>query len=88
MRLECTKSSQPGTFNKYPHQVDSKDYDWIYVETAAPEEGSVEGANLAFLYGQLITHLSNTHLDPPNAYKHIADTVKFFKSSLMWANQC
>ena len=82
-----SKRTQPGTFNKYPNQVDSKDYDWIYVETVAPEEGSVEGANLALLYGQLVSHLSNSHLDPPNAYKYIADTVKFLKSSLMWADQ-
>ena len=75
-----------GQLHKYPNEVDSSNYDWCFMETIGPNDGSVEGINLSYLYGQLISHLSNSHLEPPNAYEYIGDDFIFRKSSLLWAN--
>ncbi len=42
--------SRLGGLHKYPNEVSSNDYGWCFLETVGPEEGSVEGANLSFLY--------------------------------------
>ena len=73
------------SFNKYPGEVDSKDYDWCYFEGSFTEGGSLEGSHLAFLYGALVEHLSNCHLEPPNAYKYTSKLVSGRRSSLEWA---
>ena len=59
--------------------------DWCFAEGIEPEGGSVEGTHLAVLYGALIEHLSNSHLDPPSAYRYTAKMSAFRRSSLMWA---
>ena len=72
-------------FHKYPVEVDQSDYDWCFAEGAETEGGSMEGTHLATLYGPLIEHLSNSHLDPPSAYRYTGKMLAFRKSSLMWA---
>ena len=76
-----------GSLHKYPNEVNGSDYGWCSMATVEPEEGSVEGTNLAFLYAQLISHLSNSHLEPPNAYEYIGKDLAFSRSSLTWADQ-
>ena len=76
-----------GSLHKYPNEVNDSDYDWCFMETIGPEEGSVEGANLSFLYGQLISHLSGSHLEPPNIYEYMVNKWVLRKSTLMWANR-
>ena len=78
---------QLGSMHKYPNEVSSSDYGWCFMEAIGPEEGSVEGSNLSFLYAQLISHLSGSHLEPPNIYGYMANNLIFRKSSLMWAGQ-
>ena len=78
---------QLGSMHKYPNEVSSSDYGWCFMEAIGPEEGSVEGSNLSFLYAQLISHLSGSHLEPPNIYGYMANNLIFRKSSLMWADQ-
>ncbi len=79
--------SQLGSLHKYPNEVNSSDYDWCFMGTKCPEEGSVEGANLMFLYAQLISHISGSHIEPPNIYEYMTDMLMFRKSSLVWADQ-
>ena len=79
--------SDLGSLHKYPNEVDDSDYGWCFMETIGPEKGTVEGTNLSFLYGQLISHLSGSHLEPPNIYEYMVNKWVFRKSSLMWANQ-
>ena len=81
------KSDDQGgvAFHKYPVEVDQSDYDWCFAEGAETEGGSVEGTHLAILYGALIEHLSNSHLEPPSAYRYTGKMLAFRKSSLMWA---
>ena len=72
-------------FHKYPIEVKGADYDWCFAQGSKAEEGSLEGTHLAALYGQLISHLSDSHLEPPNAYSYTAKMSAFRKSSLTWA---
>ena len=72
-------------FHKYPNEVAPSDYDWCFAEGAETEGGSVDGTHLAYLYGTLIEHLSNSYLEPPSAYRYTAKTSAFRRSSLMWA---
>ena len=72
-------------FHKYPIAVSNAEYDWCFVEGAGSREGSLEGTHLANLYAQLISHLSHSHLDPPNVYRYTATMSVFRKSSLIWA---
>ena len=61
---------------KYPVEA-PPDYDWCFVEGSEADGGSREGAHLATLYGALINHLSNSHLEPPNAYQYTAKMSRF-----------
>ena len=79
--------SELGSLHKYPNEVNRGDYGWCFLATISPEEGSVEGANLSFLYAQLISHVSGSHLEPPNIYEYVANNFIFRKSSLVWADQ-
>ena len=79
-------SDQGGiTFNRYPSAVAPNEYNWCYFEGFIPEGGSLGGSHLAFLYGALVEHLANCHLDPPNAYQYMANVAGGRKSSLVWA---
>ena len=77
--------NKEGAFHKYPLEVKDSGYEWCFVQGAKDKEGSLEGTHLAALYGQLISHLSNSHLEPPNAYSYTAKMSVFRKSSLTWA---
>lgn len=77
----------PGGMHKYPNEVNSSDYGWCFAELAGSKEGSVEGTHLSFLYGQIISHLSGSHLEPASAYEYIANEVMCRKSSMIWADQ-
>ena len=75
-----------GSFHKYPNEVKDGGFDWCFMETIAPEDGSVEGTNLSLLYGQLVSHLAGSLLEPPNFYHYMGNNWNFRKSSLMWAD--
>ena len=77
--------NKEGAFHKYPLEGKDSGYEWCFIQGAEDEESSLEGTHLAALYGQLISHLSNSHLEPPNAYSYIAKISVFRKSSLTWA---
>ena len=72
-------------FHKYPMVVAQSDYDWCFASGAERQDGSAEGTHLAILYGALVEHLSNSHLQPPNAYPYTRQWSVFRRSSLMWA---
>ena len=78
---------KPGDLHKYPNEINEGDYDWCFMETIAPDDGSVEGTNLSFLYGRLVSHLAGSYLEPPNFYDYMRNRWIFRKSSLMWADQ-
>ena len=81
------KSDEVGgiDFHKYPIEVERSEYDWCFAEGTDTQGGSAEGAHLATLYGALISHLSNSHLDPPSAYRYTSKISGFRRSSLIWA---
>ena len=72
-------------FHKYPIEVKNDEYDWCFMQGVKAEEGSSEGTHLATLYDQLISHLSTSHLESPNAYRYTAKMSLFRRSSLIWA---
>lgn len=73
------------SIHKYPLEVAQSGYDWFFAEGAEAAGGSIPGTHLAILYGTLIEHLSNSHLDPPNAYRYTRAMSAFRRSSLIWA---
>ena len=77
-----------GNYHKYPTEATSPAYDWAFAESMDSAGGSKEGSNLALLYGMLIDHLSNSHLEPANAYTYTARLVNLRRSTLQWANGC
>ncbi len=66
-------------FHRYPSEAPSPEYDWVFAEILK------EGSSLAALYGMLIAHLSNSHLEPANAYSYTDKLLKFRRSTLRWA---
>lgn len=72
-------------FSKYPNEVTAEHHDWYYAEIADPSEGTSQGAHLGLLYAALIDHLSNSYLDPPNAYPYTRKMQVFRRSSVRWA---
>ena len=75
------------SFHKYPIEVAHSEYDWCFAESRESAGGSREGTNLALLYGALVEHLANSHLEPPDAYQYTRKLLKFRRSSLMWARE-
>ena len=74
-----------GKYHKYPTEAPSPEYDWIFAESMDSEGGSKEGSNLALLYGMLVDHLSNSHLEPADAYAYTAELVHLRRSTLKLA---
>ena len=74
---------------RYPLDVidEHQDYDWFFSADNAVghDSTSLEGANLACLYSNLISHLSHSHLGPPNINKYMPITVR--RASLIWAKE-
>ena len=70
-----------GTFgcHRYPTEAPSPEYDWVFAESAN------EGSSLAFLYGMLIDHLNNSHLQPASVYSYTNELLAFRRSTLRWA---
>ena len=77
--------NKEGAFHKYPLEVKDLGYEWCFMRGAEDKEGSLEGTHLAALYGHLISHLFNSHLEPPNVYSYTAKMSVFRRSSLTWA---
>lgn len=73
------------TYTRYPNEVSNADYDWFFTKAYFPKGGSTEGSHLAYLYGGLIEHLSNSRLEPPSAYQYTASMASIHRSSLVWA---
>ena len=65
--------------HRYPTEAPSPEYDWMFAE------GENEVSNLATLYGMLIGHLTNSHLERANAYSYTGKLLRFRRSSLRWA---
>ena len=80
-RMRINEASE-GKYHKYPTEALSPEYDWFFVESMDSERGSREGSNLAFLYGVLVDHLSNSHLEPADAYSYTAELVNLRRSTL------
>lgn len=74
-----------GKYHKYPTEAPSPEYDWMFAESMDSKQGSKEGSNLALLYGMLVDHLSNSHLEPANAYAYTAELVNLKRSTVEWA---
>ena len=71
-----------GEYHKYPTEALSPEYDWFFMESMDSERGSREGSNLAFLYGMLVDHLSNSNLEPADARSYTAKLVHMRRSTL------
>lgn len=66
-------------FHRYPSEAPSPEYDWVFAENLK------EGSSLAALYAMLIAHLTNSHLEPANAYSYTDKLLTFRRSTLRWA---
>ncbi|MDD9995189.1 MAG: hypothetical protein OXS35_05495 [Dehalococcoidia bacterium] len=72
---------------RYPTEAPPPDYDWMFAESTAPEaSGSKDGSSLAVLYGMLVEHLRNSHLEASSAYGYTRSLMSFRRSTLRWAN--
>ena len=81
----CINEGGEGKYHKYPTEAPSPEYDWMFAESMDSEGGSREGSNMALLYGMLVDHLSNSHLEPADAYAYTAELVNLRRSTLKWA---
>ena len=64
---------------RYPSEAPSPEYDWAFAENLT------EGSSLAALYAMLIAHLTDSHLEPANAYSYTDKLRTFRRSTLRWA---
>ena len=76
-----SKRNADGRFvlHRYPSEVASPEYDWAFAENLN------EGSSLATLYAMLIAHLTNSHLEPANAFSYTDKLLTFQRSTLRWA---
>ncbi len=86
--LRARESEESGiSLHRYPTEAPPSDYDWMFAESVASEAaGSKEGSNLAVLYGMLVEHLRNSHLEASSTYQYTRDLMSFRRSTLKWAN--
>ena len=73
--------------NKYPNEVSPADYDWCFIEAYPTDKGSLAGSHLAYLYGALIEHLTNSYPEPPSVYSYTAEMSGAQRSKLLWAKE-
>ena len=78
MRSQLNADGSCG-YHRYPTEAPSPEYDWMFAESVK------EGSNLAVLYGMLIDHLNNSHLEPANAYSYTDKLLTFRRSTMHWA---
>lgn len=68
----------------YPSEVGPGQSDWCFVPMVKPQGGSIEGATLSVLYGDLIQHLYTSQIGSPNAYKYTKSIFVGLKTTLTW----
>ncbi len=83
-RMRINESGE-GRYHKYPMEAPSPTFDWVFAESAGGDAKSKGGSNLAFLYGALIDHLSNSQLEPTDAHRYTSTLVNLRRSTLKWA---
>ena len=66
-------------FHRYPSEALSPEFDWVFAENVK------EGSSLTALYAMLIAHLTDSHLEPANAYSYTDKLLTFRRSTLRWA---
>ena len=66
-------------YHRYPTEAPPPEYDWMFAESAS------DGSNLAVLYGMLVDHLNNSHLEPASARPYTSKLLAFRRSSVRWA---
>ncbi|MDE0447941.1 MAG: hypothetical protein OXH96_14855 [Spirochaetaceae bacterium] len=86
--LRARESDASGiSWCRYPTEAPPPDYDWMFAESTASEaSGSKDGSSLAVLYGMLVEHLRNSHLEACSAYAYTRSLMGFRRSTLRWAN--
>ena len=87
--LRARRDSGAGSVSwcRYPTEAPPPDYDWMFAESRASEAGgSREGSSLAVLYGMLVEHLMNSHLEASSSYEYTRDLMSFRRSTLRWAS--
>ena len=70
-----------GELHKYPNEVDRNDYGWCFAQLGQAERGTIEGSHLAFLYGQLISHISDSLLEPADANDYVDPRMRIASKS-------
>lgn len=86
LRAKCKSDRSGISWCRYPTEAPPPDYDWVFTESMASEAGSKEGSSLAVLYGMLIEHLRNSHLEASSAYEYTRNLISLRRSTLLWAN--
>ena len=77
--------SQDGGYVRYPNEADGSDHDWCFVQGHPEALGTPAGAHLSTLWGAILGHLSDNHLDPPDVRSYLESVSVFSRSSRQWA---
>ena len=85
MILYSDNRSQDGGYVRYPNEADGSDYDWCFVQGNPEAPGTPGGAHLSTLWGAILNHLSDSHLDPPDVRSYLESVSVFSRSSRRWA---
>ena len=72
---------------KYPSETRQGQFDWCFMPVVKPQDGSIEGATLSVLFGDLIEHLYTSQIGPPNAYKYTKSMFVGRRSTLTWLSE-
>jgi hypothetical protein len=70
--------------DKYPQFNDASEFGWKMVKHQRIEQvGSLEGNHLAALYHALLSHLNESHLEPPNLLPYLSGLLQVRMSSIV-----
>lgn len=60
-------AEQSTGFIRYPNEADPAECDWCYIQGNPESLQKAAAAHLSILWGALLSHLSDSYLEPPNA---------------------
>ena len=78
--------TQSAGYVRYPNEEADPNREWCFRSGNPAQPGTPAGAHLSTLWGALITHLSDSYLEPPNAASYMESVSVFSRASRQWAN--
>lgn len=78
-------SAETRGYQRYPNKAEASDCYWCFVKGNHGSPEVAAAAHLSALWAALLSHLSESYLEPPSAPRYLESVSAFSRSSRRWA---